>query len=149
MFELTLWKDQEMKKLRRDMDRLFDRMWSGFGFSALPAEFAQVPRMEITEADDALTLEAEIQGMKPEDLEISVTADSLTIQGRKTEESRDESGERKRVERRYGSFSRTVRLPCKVNAERVEATYGNGVLKIVLPKSRPEPPRGVKVKIKK
>lgn len=149
MFELTLWKDQEMKKLRQDMDRLFDRMWSGFGFSGLPAEFAEVPRLEMSEAGDALTLEAKLQGMDPEDIEISVTTDSLTISGRKTEESRDKSGERGRVERRYGSFSRTMRLPCKVKAEEVEASYGNGILKIVLPKSRPEQPRGVRVKVKK
>ena len=65
MFELTHWKDQEMRRLRRDMDRLFDRMFYGFGFSGLPREFVNQPRLRLMETEDAVILEAEIPAVDP------------------------------------------------------------------------------------
>jgi HSP20 family protein len=149
MFELTHWKDQEMKRLRRDMDRLFDRMCNGFGFSGLPREFVHLPRLEMAEADDTLILKAEIPGVDPDNLEVSVTAQTLTIKGNQQTRSEKDSPGGTRMERRYGSFSRTVRLPVKVDTNAVEATYRKGILNIVLVKQKPEGPRGVRVKIKK
>jgi HSP20 family protein len=149
MFELTLWKDQEMRKFRQDMDRLFDRMCNGFGFSALPREFVNLPRFHLSQTEDTVTLEVETPGVDPDDLEISVTADTLILKGRKREESRDESREEKWVKGRYDAFSRALRLPCKIKPDEVEASYGNQVLKIVMPKSRPEQPRDVRVKVRK
>ncbi|MBW1787232.1 MAG: Hsp20/alpha crystallin family protein [Deltaproteobacteria bacterium] len=149
MFELTHWKDQEMKRLRRDMDRLFDRMFTGFVFSTLPTEFVNLPRLEMTEADDTVTLKAEIPGVDPDQLEVSVTAQTLTIKGRLQAGNEKETPRGTRMERRYGSFSRTIRLPAKVDTDGVDATYRKGVLKIVLVKRRPEGRHGVRVKIKK
>jgi HSP20 family protein len=149
MFELTHWKDQEMKRMRRDMDRLFDRMFNGFGFSALPREFVNLPRLEMSETDDTLTLEAEIPGVDPDHLDVSVTSRTLTLKGRLQAHREKETPEGTRVERRYGSFSRTIRLPGNVETENVDATFRDGVLRIVLTKRRPEGPRGVPVKIKK
>ena len=82
MFELSHWKEQEMKRLRRDMDRLFDRMCNGFGFSGIPRDFVNLPRLEMAEADDMIVLEAQIPGIDPDQLEVSVTAQTLTIKGR-------------------------------------------------------------------
>ena len=149
MFELTLWKDQEMRKFRRDMDHLFDRMCNGFGFSGLPRAFVNLPRFDLSETEDAVTLEAQVPGVDPDHLEISVTPDTLTLKGRGRKESREERAGGEWVERRYGSFSRKLRLPCRIRPDDVEASYGNQVLKIVMPKSRPERPRDVRVKVMK
>jgi HSP20 family protein len=145
---LTLWKDQEIDRMRRDMDRLFARLLDDFGMPRLPRIIRRVPTLDLSETENNLIIRAEIPGINPEDLDISVTEDQLHIKGAMKQESVREGDTYHRVERRYGSFSRDVQLPCRVMKEDVEATYREGILTIVMPKCTPEPARPFRVKVR-
>jgi HSP20 family protein len=145
---LIVWKNQEINKLRRDMDRLFARLRDDFAAPVFPRIARDVPFIDLSETEGHLIIRAEIPGINPEDLDISVTEDTLNIKGEIKQEFVREDEDYRRMERRYGSFSRSLKLPCRVMVEDVEATYANGVLQIVMPKCKPEPARACKVKIK-
>lgn len=148
MSELSLWKDEEMRKLRKDMDRLFNRLWSNFGVSAFPEEIGEGPYIDLIETDDTLIVTAKLPSINPEDVDVSITGNSLTISGQHKKEMIKEKPYYLSVEKRFGAFSRTVRLPCRVKVEDIRATYKKGVLRITMPKCAPEKPFGVKVEIR-
>ena len=145
---LTLWKDQEIDRLRRDMERLFARLWDDFGMPRFPRITRNIPAIDLSESEENLIIRAEIPGINPEDLDISVTEDRLHIKGEMKQESVDEGDTYHRVERRHGSFTRDIKLPCRVMKEEVEATYKEGILTIVMPKCKSEPDRSFRVKIR-
>jgi HSP20 family protein len=148
MLELTIWKNHEIDRLRRDMDRLFARLWDDFGMSSFPRIARDIPSIDLSESEDKLIINVEIPGINPEDLDISVTEDRLHIKGEMKQESVDKGATYHSVERTYGSFSRDVLLPCRVMKEEVTATYKEGLLTIALPKCKPEAARALKVKIR-
>ena len=133
MRELTLWKKQEIDKLRRDIDRIFDRLWDDFRVPFFPSSTQQVPSIDLSETAENLILRAEIPGIKPEDLDITINENILTIKGEIKSETNDSDGDYHRMERRRGYFSRVVELPCKVMMDEIEARYKNGVLNIIMP----------------
>ena len=145
---LIEWKNQEINKLRRDMDRLFYRLWDDFSVPLILTSAKETPFIDITETEDNLIINAEIPGIEPEDLDISVTEDILTIKGEMKSEISQDKGNYRRMERRYGTFSRTLQLPCKVKTKDVNARYKKGILHIILPKCKPDTPRQVKIRIK-
>ena len=145
MSELILWKNQQMIKLRKDIDHLFNRFWSDFGVSVFPEQFREGLSIDISQTDDTLVIHARLPGVSAENLDISVTSDTLTLRGRKKEESIESVGYYRRIERRSGSFSRTVQLPCRVKVDVIRATFKKGILKIVMPKWETEQARDVKV----
>jgi HSP20 family protein len=145
---LIIWKNQEINRMRRDLDRLFTRVWGDFGMPLYPRAARDAPFINLSETESNLIIKAEIPGMDPEDLEILITDNILTIKGEVKQELRTESENYHRIERRYGTFSRTLQLPCKVMIDDVKATYQKGILNIVMPKCRPEMIREVKIKIK-
>ena len=138
MSELTLWKNKQMNKLRKDMDHLFGRLWTGFGAAVFPGESAGALFIDLSETEDTLTVRAELPGIDPDKLDISVISDRLSISGEKTDEAVESGVYYHRVERRFGFFSRTVRLPCMVKVEDIKVTYKKGVLNIVMPKCETE-----------
>ena len=147
MRELTIWKQQEIDKLRKDMDQLFRRFRKEFGIPHTLAEVAESFSMGLSETEKTLTVKAQLPDIKPADIEISVTDDTLTLKA-KTDQNTVEAGEGyRRIEKRSRTFSRTVSLPCRVLTEDVKATFKNGVLQIVLPKCKPKQARGVKIDI--
>ena len=147
MRELTIWKQQEIDKLRKDMDQLFRRFRKEFGIPRSLIEVAESFTMDLSETENTLTVKARLADIKPGDIEVSVTEDSLTLKG-KTGENTVETGEGyHRIEKRSQTFSRTVSLPCRVLTDDVKATFKNGVLQIVLPKCKPKEARGVKIDI--
>jgi len=148
MSELILWKDREIDKLRRDIDRLFDRCRSDFGTSCFLGDVSDDFPIKITETKEILIVRAALEGVNPEDLDVSVTNDTLlTIRGEKREKSVEGSGYYRRVERRFRSFSRTLRLPCRVKVGEIKATYKDGILNILMPKWAPEKARGIKITV--
>jgi HSP20 family protein len=147
MSELILWKNQQMNKLRKDIDHLFNRFFSDFGVNLFPVEVGEGPSIEMSQTEDTLVIRAALPGVNPEDLDISVTSDSLTIRGKKIEESVENKGHYRRIETRSGSFSRTVPLPCRVKVDGIQATFKDGVLNMVMPKWGTEKAR-VKVEYK-
>jgi len=115
------------------LDRLFDEMTRDFGLLA-PAAFAGAefsPALDVSEADGAYTVRAELPGVAPEDVEVSVTGNVLTIRGEKKQESESPG----RSERRYGKFVRALEFPTDLDGGKVEARSKNGVLTVTLPKS--------------
>jgi HSP20 family protein len=148
MHELTLWKKQEIDKLRKDMDSLFRRFRKEFGLPSSLSEVAEPFSMDLSETESTLTVSAELPGIKPEDIHISVTENTLTLKGETQEDSVEKSRNYQRIERSSRSFSRTLTLPCRIKAEDVKATYKDNTLRIVLPKFARKEARGVRVEIK-
>lgn len=126
-----------------DFDRLFDEFWRGFGTPLVRggATSPAVPRMDVTETDEAFELRAEMPGLEEKDIEVSIEGGVLTVKGTRSEESDEESGGVRHVETYRGSFHRAVKLPADVDENAVSAGYKNGILTVKLPKTpeaRPE-----------
>lgn len=126
--------------LQRDMNRLFDDAFRGFGgrtgSAQQPGDLVEA-RMNVSETDGALRISAELPGVDEKDVEVTLDGDLLTIRGEKKFE-RERGGEKDRyhlVERAYGSFHRSLQLPYPVNSEDVVAEFHNGVLTLTLPKT--------------
>lgn len=147
MRELTLWKQQEIDRLRKDIDQLFRRFRKEFGIPRSLLEIAESVSMDLSETEKTLTVKADLPGIKPGDIEVSVTEDTLTLKGQTVEDAVETGEGYHRVEKRSRTFSRTVALPCRVLTEDVKATFKDGVLKIVLPKCEPKEARGIKIDV--
>jgi HSP20 family protein len=145
MRELTLWKQQEIDKLRKDMDQLFRRFRKEFGIPHALIEVAESFSMDLSETENTLTVKAELPDIKPGDIQVLVTEDTLTLKGRAAADTVETGEGYRRVEKRSRMFSRTVSLPCRVLTEDVKASFKNNVLRIVLPKSKPKQARGIKI----
>ena len=149
MPDLIMWKDREIDKMKRNMDRLCNQMIDDFCLPHFPLIAEEWPRMNLLEAGDELILEVAAPGVTPEAFEISVTEDVLTIKGEAEEAKSDTIEGRSYTERHYGTFSRTLRLPCRIKPGQVKAVAGEkGILKITMPKCKPQDSRFVKIQIK-
>jgi len=149
---LVPWKKREgmhpLVDLQREMNRLFEDF---FGRGLLPEPFRGAgkwrPAVDVVESDDAVTVKAELPGMTPDDIEINLSGDTLSIKGEKKEEKETQGKEVHRVERSYGSFERVVRLPVAVKSGEAEATFKNGVLTVELPKTEESKRKEIKIEI--
>jgi HSP20 family protein len=147
MRELSVWKQQEIDKLRRDMDQLFRRFRKELGIPRALIEVAELFSIDLSETENTLTVKAELPGIKPEDIEISVTEDTLTLKGKTAVEVIETVEGYRKIEKRSQRFSRTVSLPCRILTEDVKATLRNDLLQIVLPKCKRKEARAVKIDI--
>lgn len=130
------------QQFRREIERLLDSFGVAGDLSSLFDEF---PALNIWEEADTLVAEAEMPGMRMEDIEVMVVGNELTIKGQRS--STDTNGATyHRRERTTGSFSRSIRLPYDINAEAVEATLKDGILTIRLPKAESARARKITVK---
>lgn len=122
--------------LREAMDRLFEESFLRPGFLGGNDSASALMPLDMYETQDDVVVKAAIPGVKPEDIEVTVTGDLLTIKGefKSENEQRDEKRNYHRQERRFGSFSRQVALPSRVNADACQADFENGVLTLKLPK---------------
>jgi HSP20 family protein len=136
--------------LRDAMDRLFEESFvRPFGERPWLADDAGTLALDIYENDDNLVVETSLPGISPDEVDISVAGNSLTIKGEtKRGEEKEENGKYHYRERRYGSFQRTVSLPVEVNADEAAATFENGLLKLSLPKVEEAKPKRITVKAK-
>ncbi|MDY6842648.1 MAG: Hsp20/alpha crystallin family protein [Thermodesulfobacteriota bacterium] len=147
MVELTPWRPfGELPSLRREMDRLFDRFFGERPGTDL-LEGKWIPALDVVETTEAIVVNAEVPGMDPKDIHISLTSDTLTIKGEKGQEKEEKEETYYRVERSYGSFSRVIRIPVSVESDKIAAHYKNGVLKIILPKKEEVKPKEIKVEV--
>ncbi|MGC9323561.1 MAG: Hsp20/alpha crystallin family protein [Desulfomonilia bacterium] len=137
---------------RREMDRLFDDFFRGFGLRAFGEEaepFAKFnPQVNMTEDEKSIYVTAELPGMDEKDIEINLTKDSITIKGEKKEESEEKDKDAYYVERSFGSFMRVLPLPQDVDSDKADASFKKGVLSITLPKIEKEAKAHKKIKIK-
>jgi HSP20 family protein len=123
-----------LANLKDDMDRLFER----FNEPAWPEIFGTgdwTPRLDVSETADALVVKLEVPGLEAGDIQLELQQDLLTVKGEKKQEKEDKQERYHRVERSYGAFARSVRLPVGVDAGRVTATFKNGLLTVTLPKT--------------
>lgn len=104
-----------------------------------------VPPVDIYEGEHNLVLKLEVPGVNEEDLNIQIENNILTVQGKKSFQKEEKEENFHRIERRYGSFVRTFRLPNTIDADRIEATYDKGVLNVVLAKKAEAKPKQIKV----
>jgi HSP20 family protein len=128
---------REMLSLREAMDRLFEESFLRPGFFGNGESGAAMLPMDVYETENEVVVKAAVPGVKPEDIEVTVTGDLLTIKGEFKSESAEKDEQRNwhRQERRFGSFSRQVTLPAGVNTDACQADFENGVLTLKLPKA--------------
>ncbi|MFP4316928.1 MAG: Hsp20/alpha crystallin family protein [Desulfovibrionales bacterium] len=136
---LSLWKNQELMRLRDELDFLYERMCRDFGVGQVSWKR---PKVSMLEHEDHLQVSIELPGIEPEDLDLSIVDDDkLILQAKKTQDiKRDHKSFRK-----TGSFSSSLKLPCKVKVEDVQATFREGVLVITMPKCPPPSPKRLQI----
>ena len=145
MFEVTPWRPlRELSNLRREMDDLWGNLTGEKEF--LPMKGEWMPAVDVSETKDSLVVKAEIPGMEPKDIDISLSGDLLAIKGEKKQKTEEKKENFHRIETRYGAFSRTIRVPVSVDPEKIEASYDNGVLKITLPKKEEIKAKQIEIK---
>jgi HSP20 family protein len=137
----SIW--QEMDQLQREMNRLFDTTSRGRVFNS-----PSYPSVNIWTNDDGQLITAEMPGNHPEDLEIDVTGDALSISGERKQDEVAKDARTHRRERSFGLFSRTIQLPFMVDTDKVEASFNNGVLQISLPRAEADKPKKIQIKNK-
>lgn len=148
MPELVIWKRQKISKLRKDMDRMLERILGEFGPASCPGTALKKPHFELVETDGDLILRAEIPGINPDDIEIDITDNVLTIAVEIRKNIISEDTAHHRFERRHSTFSKSIPIPKRIVASRVKAAYEKGLLKVIMPKYRGEEKRGVKVRLR-
>lgn len=137
---------RDLKTLQDEVNRLFSTNFSrGFGDEGI-ARGAWTPNVDIFENKDEIVLEAELPGMNREDFELTIENNVLTLRGERRFEKKDEGDNYHRVERAYGSFTRSFTLPQIVSPENAAAEYKNGVLRVALRKREEVKARRIEVK---
>jgi HSP20 family protein len=134
----------EMVSLRAAVNQLFQDSFIRPGSWLMPFDGAQ-PAVDMIATKDEVIVKASVPGIKPDDIDISLTGDQLTIKGETKSEQKIEEGSYIRQERRFGSFQRTVALPTSVISDKARAEFENGVLTLTLPKSAEVKPKTIKV----
>jgi HSP20 family protein len=132
---------REVDRLQHDMNRLFEA-YSPMRMRPAPG----YPAMNIWTSEQGIKLTAEVPGVHPEDIDINVVGETLTLSGERKADELKEDARYHRQERGYGKFTRSIQLPFSVDVNQVEATFKNGVLNIALPRAEEDKPRKIAVK---
>lgn len=146
MANLIRWDPmREMLNVRDVMDRVFDDF-----FTRSPVGYEGVGglTMDMYQTDENIMVKASVPGIKPDDLNISISGDVLTIRGEIKEDDEIKNSNVHIRERRFGSFSRSIALPTHVVPEKAEANFEDGVLRLTLPKAEEVKPKTITVKAK-
>lgn len=142
--DIEHWMEHFMEDMwRRPLPSLFGRdRW-------LPIRplSIRMPSLDVFEEKDSVVVKAELPGMKKEDVEVNLAGESLTIKGEKKEDKEVKEDNYYRRERSYGSFLRTVALPCEVKSDEIKASFKDGVLEIRMPKTEDAKKKSIAVKI--
>lgn len=133
-------------EIQGEVNRLFDNFFGRPGGSG-PAGRSWAPAVDLYETKDDLVLTMEVPGVRDKDVSVSITGDLLTIKGERRFEHDVKEQQLLHVERAYGKFERMVQLPIPVQADKVKASYRDGVLEVRLPKTDEIKPKEIKVDI--
>jgi len=121
---------------RTEMNSLFDNFFRGFELEPSWARLGAFnPRIDVRESEKEISVSAELPGLDDKDIDVSLTRDAVTIKGEKKKEKESKGKDFYRMERSYGSFTRTIPLPAEVDTDKVRAEFKKGVLNISLPKT--------------
>lgn len=142
---------KELEDMRRDMDRLFeDFLVPGRrrrGWLAKPESGIVVPNIEMFDRTNEIVLRAELPGVAKEDVDLTITKDTLTLKGEVKKEKEIKEEDYYACERSYGTFTRSIALPVEVDSERATAGFKDGILEVVLPKKEESKPREIKIAV--
>ncbi|HXV84367.1 MAG TPA: Hsp20/alpha crystallin family protein [Candidatus Binatia bacterium] len=151
---ITPWRPfADVSKWEREMDRMFNdvfarrmRPWWPALWSGGDGEFT-APVVDVYEEKDEIVVKAELPGLEKNDIQVSISDSQMTLKGEKKKEEKTEGENYYKRERSYGAFLRSVELPTDVQADKVKASFKNGVLEVRLPKSEEAKTKTIKVKI--
>jgi HSP20 family protein len=135
---------RELDSLQGDMNRLFDRFFEGRTPNGTAGR-RWIPAMDLVETDDHLVLRGDLPGMGEDDVNIEIKDNVLTVSGERKAENEERGEGFHRVERAFGSFSRSLTLPQGIDPEHVEATFDKGVLEVRIPKPAQAKPTRVQI----
>jgi HSP20 family protein len=142
MFGLVPW-----RRRSSELERLFEDLWKPFDLTAVSGLHGGfVPRVNVRETKDAVEIEAELPGIDTSDVDLSVHGHSLWIRGEKKDDKEEERDGYRVVERSYGRFERHIALPEHTDAEKIDASYRDGVLHVTVPKTEEAKPKKIEVK---
>jgi HSP20 family protein len=145
---------RDLMSIQNDLSRLFDRTLSGEGQgsgrelatgSGMAGSWA--PALDVYETEDRIELRLDLPGIDPEDVELTVEDSTLTVSGTREFRREDSEENYRRVERRFGSFTRSLALPATADAERIQASFDKGVLEVRIPKPEQRKPRRVAISV--
>lgn len=153
MTALSIWQPfREVTSLQEHVNQIFRDVFSDDVFprmdsleQSLLAPVSLAPKTDIYEQDDKVLLEMEAPGIREEDINLTVEGNSLTISGERKQNDERKRGRYQRVERHYGSFSRTFTLPATVDTNSIQAGYQHGVLHVSMSKKADARPRQIQV----
>ena len=137
----SIW--QEMDQLQHEMNRLFNATSKGRVINS-----PNYPAINIWTNEDGQLISAEMPGVHPDDIDIDVTGDALSISGERKPDDVAKEARYHRRERNYGAFSRTIQLPFMVDTNKVKANFKNGVLLISLPRAEADKPKKITINTK-
>lgn len=147
---LVRWKDRgELAPWTplRDLEGQFNRMFGELARDYVPFDRGWAPAVDMKENGLEYTLEADLPGMKKEEIDVSVVDNVVTLKGERKHESETKEKDYHRVERRYGSFERSFEIPGGFDAGKIAAQFDNGVLRVTLPKREESKPKQIEVKV--
>lgn len=148
MTVLTRWEPfREFATLQDRMNRLFRETYGENGREESITTSSFAPAVDVYEDEHKVTLKVEVPGIDEKDIDIRLENNTLTVHGERKIEKEEKEENYRRVERQYGSFTRTFTLPPTVDSEHVSATYEKGVLSISLPKKAEAKPKQIKVSV--
>lgn len=130
--------------VREEVEDLLSRIWGDEGDGWLVGRYS--PSLDLAETDSTVEVRLDLPGAKPEEIDIQLSGNVLTVSGERKEEKEEKGRTFHRVERREGGFSRSISLPCAVEEEKVQAQYRDGVLSITMPKTEKAKAKKIKVK---
>lgn len=131
----------------REIEDRLNRVFGGAPTAACPTVDRWSPSVDLHESDEAYTIEADLPGLKKEDISLTVEEELVTIKGTRNQSTEHKEEGYRRIERSYGTFQRAFRIPGGVDNSKVEANYEHGVLKVTLPKPEQTKPKQIDVKV--
>ena len=134
-----------LSSLQKDINRLFEDFWPTHEENL--EEGAMSPALDVSEDENNVYVVADLPGVEEKDVKLNFQNGALTLSGKKQEEKETGGKNFHRVERSYGSFSRSIGLPGGISAEKATASYRNGVLRVTLPKKEKAKPKEITIKV--
>ncbi|HZD53240.1 MAG TPA: Hsp20/alpha crystallin family protein [Woeseiaceae bacterium] len=142
----------DITSLHREMDRLFENLWSeGFAYPLLSEHWARpevIPQLDISEDDTTYAVKIDLPGMEEKDVDVTLSDRVLTIRGKKEEDKEAKEKNFYRRERAFGSFRRSIEIPSATDVSKIEASFHAGVLTIQLPKTKEAQDKVKRIEVK-
>jgi HSP20 family protein len=156
MLDLIPWRRRKEEtaagwptELRREFDGLVNRVFGEERWLSPSRVFSKgfSPTVDISDTENEILVKVDVPGIDPNDLSVDIAGDTLTLKGERKQEKEEQTQCAYRVERSYGSFSRSFRLPVEIQADKVEARYKNGVLSLKLPKIKSDKKTPIRIRV--